>query len=224
MIKTQTHTTSKSDNVSKTGIILVRITQGPLLRHIGTKRKRKIRKPIVLQDMTTTKDLLKLKIEINQKVFEENAGRIKQNIDNLYQQYHALESSYTIIADTLRSELETVENHEVLTTKSLTLPTPVSATTGRKQQNSGNNQKEQTIPIIDLTDNPKERQRCNYCKRTFPDYASMRVHTRHEHKNNLGKTKKVNYFHRTKRNKLLAPYQYGNGFISSGFVKQQKKN
>ena len=40
--------------------------------------------------MTTTKDLLKLKIEINNKVFQENAEKIKQNIDNLYQEYQAL--------------------------------------------------------------------------------------------------------------------------------------
>ena len=141
--------------------------------------------------MTTTKDLLKLKIEINNKVFQENAEKIKQNMDNLYQEFQALERSYTIIADTLKRELETVENQEKLTTTSWTLPTPVSATTGRKQQNT---EKEQTIEIIDLTDTAKERQQCKYCKRTFPDITSMRIHIRNRHEMNLGKTKTVNYF------------------------------
>ena len=144
--------------------------------------------------MTTTKDLLKLKIEINNKVFQENAEKIKQNMDNLYQEFQALERSYTIIADTLKSELETVENQEKLTSTSWTLPTPVSATTGRKQQNT---EKEQTIQIIDLTDTEKERRQRKYCKRTFPDITYIR----NRHEMNPGKTKKVNYFPSTKSRK-----------------------
>lgn len=149
--------------------------------------------------MMTTKDLIKLKIDINHKVFVENAEKIKKKMDNLYQEYQALEHSYTIIADTLKSELETVENQEILSTTSLTLPTPVSATTGLKQHNTGINQKEEAIQIIDLT----ERQPCKYCKRTFPDLTSMRFHIRHRHETNLGKTKKVNYFPSTKRRNKL---------------------
>jgi hypothetical protein len=101
--------------------------------------------------MTKTKDQLKLKIKINKKVFQENAEKLKKDIQNLYQEYHALEHSYKIIADTLKNELKTVENQEKLTT-TLTLPTPVYATTGQKQQTSGNNQNRQNNQIIDLTD------------------------------------------------------------------------
>ena len=153
--------------------------------------------------MTTTKDLLELKIEINKKVFQENAEKIKQKIDNLHQEYLALESSYNLIEHTLKSELLAEGNQEVIPKTSLTLslPKPVRLCHDRfDTQNQGKIQEEESIELIDLTTSKKERQRCKYCKRTFPDITSCKIHTRNQHETNIGKTKTVNYFPSKRRN------------------------
>ena len=143
--------------------------------------------------MTTQIALLKLKINLNRKIFIQNKEKIEQEINNLQHHLLATEDSYRLIEKTLEHELETLKNKKVTTTTGHTLPTPVSAITGQKEQNAGNKHKEETIQVIDLTNPKKERQSCKYCNRTFPDLKSCRIHTSHEHKNNLGKTKKVNY-------------------------------
>lgn len=107
--------------------------------------------------MTTQIALLKLKINLNRKIFIQNKEKIEQEINNLQHHLHATEDSYRLIEKTLEHELETLKNKKVATTTSHTLPTPVSAITGQKEHHAGNKHKEETIQVIDLTNPKKER-------------------------------------------------------------------
>lgn len=143
--------------------------------------------------MTTQIALLKLKINLNRKIFIQNKEKIEQEINNLQHHLLATEDSYRLIEKTLEHELETLKNKKVTTTTSHTLPTPVSAITGQKEQNAGNKHKEETIQVIDLTNPKKERQGCKYCTQTFPDVTTCRIHIRKNHETNTKKSRSVNY-------------------------------
>ena len=147
----------------------------------------------IATSISTTKEVLTVKIEINKKVYHKQADKIKQKIDSLEREYIALQASYNLIEYTLKSELSAVEN-QLTPRPNLTLPKPVPAKSGSTKQNEANIQKVETIPVIDLTSPKEKRQRCKYCDRTFPDVTTCRIHIRKRHETNIRKSKNVNYF------------------------------
>jgi len=107
--------------------------------------------------MSTTKNVLELKIELNKKVFHKQADKIKQKIDSLEQEYIALKASYNLIEYTLKSELSAVE-HQLPPRTNLNLPKPVPATSGSTKPNAANIQKAKPIQVIDLTESVQEKK------------------------------------------------------------------
>ena len=89
--------------------------------------------------MTTQIALLKLKINLNRKIFIRTKEKIEQEINNLQHHLLATEDSYRLIEKTLEHELETLKNKKVTTTTGHTLPTPVSAITGQKNKTQATN-------------------------------------------------------------------------------------
>ena len=143
--------------------------------------------------MTTTKDVLALKIELNKQVFHKQADKIKQKIDCLEREYIALQASYSLIEYTLKSELSAVES-QLTPTSNLNLPKPVPAKRSSTKQNEAKIQKVEPIPVIDLTNPKTTRHSCKFCDRTFPDVTTYKYHIRKRHEPITVKSKSVNYF------------------------------
>ena len=143
--------------------------------------------------MTTTKDVLALKIELNKQVFHKQADKIKQKIDCLEREYIALKASYSLIEYTLKSELSAVES-QLTPTSNLNLPKPVPAKRSSTKQNEAKIQKVEPIPVIDLTNPKTTRHSCKFCDRTFPDVTTYKYHIRKRHEPITVKSKSVNYF------------------------------
>ena len=146
----------------------------------------------IATSISTTKEVLALKIEINKKVYLKQADKIKQKIDSLEREYIALKASYNLIEYTLKSELSAVEQ-QLPPKTNLNLPKPVPATSGSTKPNAANIQNVKPIQVIDLTSPKKERQRCKFCDSTFPDVTTCRIHIRKQHETNTKKSKSVNY-------------------------------